>query len=61
MNYNIRFLNDDEEDMKDAEKGAGVAGLGHASIGVENSNMANIAIKTTSEKIPTPELLHELQ
>lgn len=47
--------------MKDAEKGAGVAGLGHASIGVENSNMANIAIKTTSEKIPTPELLHELQ
>lgn len=46
--------------MKDAEKGAqGVTGLG--SMGAENSNMANVAIKTTSEKIPTPELLHELQ
>jgi len=54
LNYNIRFLNDEEEDMKEAENKGGT------SVGAENSNMANIAIKTTSEKIPTPELLHEL-
>lgn len=48
LNYNIRFLNDEEEESKEAGKafdGQGVSNL----------------IKTTSDKIPTPELLHELQ
>lgn len=37
-------------------------GGGNASIAAaENSNLVNSGIKTTSEKIPTPELLQELQ
>jgi hypothetical protein len=43
LNYNIRYLDDEEED--DHEKAA----------------KQKIPIKSTSEKVPTPELLHELQ
>ena len=43
LNYNIRYLHDDdEEDLDKAAKN-------------------NIPIKNTSDKVPTPELLHELQ
>lgn len=49
LNYNIRFLNDEEEEPKESgTKGGELKG-------------ANNPIKTTSDKIPTPELLHELQ
>ena len=41
---------------------ANAAGGGNNSIAAaENSNLVNSGIKTTSEKIPTPELLQELQ
>lgn len=48
LNYNIRFLNDEEDDHinNDAKK---------------NPSNIDIPIKSTSEKLPTPELLHELQ
>lgn len=68
LNYNIRFLNDEEEDMKEAESKAGLTTSGaggdaaaQTSVAPDHSNIANIPIKTTSEKIPSVELLQELQ
>ena len=66
LNYNIRFLNDEEDDMKDAGdnyKGDIIGAAGAAAGGnlSADNNIVNSGIKTTSEKIPTPELLQELQ
>jgi len=66
LNYNIRFLNDEDEEAKEqaeGKAGAQVAEDGgkQTSAAAEQSNVANIPIKTTSEKIPSFELLQELQ
>ena len=63
LNYNIRFLSDEEEEAKDqhdATTGGDDPGK-PTSLAAEHSNLANIPIKTTSEKIPSVELLQELQ
>jgi hypothetical protein len=66
LNYNIRFLNDEEEEAKEQMEGKAGAqaaedGGKQTSVAAEQSNVANIPIKTTSEKIPSFELLQELQ
>lgn len=53
LNYNIRFLSDEEEDMKADGKNKGGSSK-------KDKVMNQVPIKTTSEKIPTPELLQEL-
>jgi hypothetical protein len=46
LNYNIRYLDDEEEESGEVDK--------------EAQARQNIPIKSTSEKVPTPELLQEL-
>jgi hypothetical protein len=53
LNYNIRFLSDEEEEMKGDGKSKGGPNR-------KDKVMNQVPIKTTSEKIPTPELLQEL-
>lgn len=52
LNYNIRFLNDldDQEEFK--------ASAPNAKPQSSAANASSLAIKTTSEKIPTPEFMH---
>ena len=63
LNYNIRFLNDEDEDAREmaearmmSDAAAGTSGAAH-----DASNLAEIPIKTTSDKMPSVELLQELQ
>lgn len=63
LNYNIRFLNDEDEDAREmaearmmSDAAAGASGAAH-----DASNLAEIPIKTTSDKMPSVELLQELQ